>query len=97
MFDLGGIAKVIKKLKKGNAPGKLTIEKSGRKEIRYSYELNEKMAFTFGLTRSSTAKSKSFYYVPRQMGITNKEYQKLHDCPWKKQDYNNKLLELGIV
>ncbi len=98
MFDLKGINRVIKKLKKNdNESGKLKYDDASRDEIRYSYELNGKMAFTFGLTRSSKAKSKKFYYVSTQMGITNKEYRKLYDCPWMKKDYNKKLIESGIV
>jgi hypothetical protein len=97
MFDLKGINKVIAKLKNTEEPGTITYEDAGRKEIRCSYELNGKMAFTFGLTRGSRAKSKKYYYVPRQMGITNKNYRKLHDCPWEKQNYNKELIKLKIV
>lgn len=97
MFDLKGINKVITKLENAEEPGTITYKEAGQKEIRCSYELNGKMAFTFGLTRSSKAKSKNFRYVPRQMGITNKKYRKLHDCPWKKQDYNKELIKLRIV
>ncbi|MHA2054391.1 MAG: hypothetical protein ACW99F_12410 [Candidatus Hodarchaeales archaeon] len=70
------------------------MEKSGRKENRYSYLFNGKMEFTFGITRSSKAGSKKFRYVPRQMGLNNSEYKLLHDCPWNKKDYNNKLINL---
>ena len=97
MLDLKGIKKVIAKLRKTEEPGALTYEDAGRKEIRCSYELNGKMAFTFGLTRSSKAKSKRYHYIPRQLGITNKNYRKLHDCPWKKIHYNKELIKLEIV
>jgi hypothetical protein len=97
MYDLKGIAKVMKKLKKGGGPGEIKYEPGGRKEIRYSYYLHGEMAFTFGLTRSSTAKSKKYYYLPENMGITNGEYRKLHDCPWKKIDLNQKLIESDVV
>ncbi len=97
MFDLKGINKVMAKLRKTKEPGTLTYEDAGRKEIRCSYELNGKMAFTFGLTRSSKAKSKKYYYISQQMHITNKNYRKLHDCPWEKKHYNQKLIELEIV
>jgi hypothetical protein len=53
------------------------------------------MIFTFGITRGTGAKSKKFYYVPEQMRLKNQEYKLLHDCPWSKRDYNNKL-GLGI-
>jgi len=97
MLDLKGIQKVITKLKKGETPGEVKYDTEGRSEIRVSYFLKNKMAFTFGLTRSSKAKSKNYYYIPRQMGISNREYKKLHDCPWDKADYNKKLIETEIV
>ena len=91
MLDLKGIEKSLSKLKSNKEPGLLRREPSGRAEIRYSYVLNEEMVFTFGLTRSSKARSKKYHYVPHQMGLINKEYRMLHDCPWSKADYNNKL------
>jgi len=97
MLDLKGIEATMKKLKKENGPGEVEYTSKGRDEIRYTYYLNEKMAFTFGLTRSSKKKSKIFYYIPQQMGITNGEYRKLHECPWKKRDLNKKLIESSIV
>ena len=97
MHDLKGIEIVMGKLKEKGFPGELTHEPEGRAEIRYEYCLGKKMVFTFGITRSSKAKSKKFYYVPKQMQISGNEYAKLHQCPWKKPDYNNRLVELGIV
>lgn len=94
MLDLKGIHRSLEKLKLRNAPGDLKHVSTGRSEIRYSYFLNEKMVFTFGITRSSKAKSKKFHYVPRQMGLTRQEFKKLHDCPWNKIDYNKKLSEI---
>lgn len=97
MFSLNGVKSVMEKLKKDESPGEVKHIREGRRETRYAYYLNQKMAFTFGLTRSSRSKSKKFYYVPQQMGITNGEYRKLHDCPWQKKELNKKLIELGIV
>jgi len=97
VLDLKGIESTMEKLRRENGPGEIEYISKGRDELRYAYYLNEKMAFTFGLTRSSKKKSKMFYYVPRQMGITNGEYRKLHECPWKKRDLNQKLIESGIV
>ena len=93
MFDLDGIETALHKLKDKNEPGYIEYETGRKKHIRYSYILNEKIAFSFGITRSSKARSKNFYYVATQMGLTNKEYKKLHDCPWKKKDLNKKLKE----
>ena len=93
MLDLKGLKKVVKKLNKDEAPGEIIFDEEGRKEIRVSYLLNEEMRFTFGLTRSSRAKSKRFSYIPRQMGLKTGEYRKLHDYPWTKKDFNRKLLE----
>jgi hypothetical protein len=95
MLDLKGIKKTLKKLKDAEEPGDLLVETSGRKENRYSYLFNGKMEFTFGITRSSKVGSKKFRYVPRQMGLNNSEYKLLHDCPWNKKDYNNKLIDPG--
>ena len=97
MLDLKGIKTVIDKLIKDKELGEIEYEPKGRNEIRYSYYLNERMAFTFGLTRSSKAKSIKYHYVPRQMGVTNGEYRKLYECPWGKKDLNKKLIESGIV
>lgn len=96
-LDLDGIEKVIVKLENDDALGSIERVQAGRAEIRYSYFLKDKMAFTFGLTRSSKAKEKTYYYVPRQMHITNKQYKGLHDCPWSKADYNAHLLSAKIV
>ena len=95
MLDLKGIKKSLKKLKRKNEPGDLKIEEAGRPETRYSYYLDGQMVFTFGLTRSSKAKSKRFRYVPQQMGLTTQEYKNLHDCPWNKRDFNKKIYESG--
>ncbi|MEW6665149.1 MAG: hypothetical protein AB1512_08005 [Thermodesulfobacteriota bacterium] len=97
MLDLRGIERVMEKLRDKNAPGELEYSPEGRSEIRYSYYLNGKMMFTFGLTRGSKAKSKSYYYVPRQMKVNNRGYKDLHDCPWKKFDYNKHLIESMTV
>jgi hypothetical protein len=97
MFDLNGIQTVMDKLKDDKQPGDLEYIKSGKKHMRYIYYFNDKVAFSFGLTRGSKAKSMKFPYVPRQMGLQNKEYKALHDCPWDKSDYNNFLIENEIV
>jgi hypothetical protein len=97
MYDLKGIEAVMGKLKRKEVPGELIHIPEGRAEIRYEYNLGGEMVFTFGLTRSSKAKSKRFPYVHRQMKISGSEYAKLYECPWKKKDYNNRLVELGIV
>lgn len=93
MLDLKGIKKTFKKLSKKNEPGETVIQESGRPENRYSYFLNGKMAFTFGITRGSRGKSIKFRYVPKQMGLSASEYQKLHDCPLSKKEYNEILIE----
>jgi uncharacterized protein YceH (UPF0502 family) len=95
MLDLKGIKKTLKKLKDTDEPGELVVKESGQKENRYSYLFDGKMEFTFGITRSSKAKSKRFSYIPGQMGLKRSEYKLLHDCPMSKKDYNNKLIELS--
>jgi len=97
VLDLKGVEATMQKLKKGDGPGELQYIPEGRDEKRYAYFLNHKMAFTFGLTRSSSAKSKKYYYIPQQMGITKAEYRKLYECPWTKKDLNKKLIESGRV
>jgi len=97
MPNLEGIKKIAAKLNKGDEPGEFHFNTKGRKEIRCSYILNNKMAFTFGLTRSSRAKSIKYHYVPRQMKITKQEYKKLYECPLRKSVYNKKLIESKIV
>jgi hypothetical protein len=94
MLDIKGVEKVMDKLKGKDDPGEFEKTEKGRAEIRYSYYLQGKMVFTFGLTRGSSAKSKKFYYVPRQMLISREEYENLHNCPWSKKDYNNKISNL---
>lgn len=96
MLDLKGIMKSIEKLEDQKEPGKIEIEE-GRKHTRYTYILEGTVAFSFGLTRSSKAKSKTFYYVPQDMGLTMPEYRKLHDCPWTKKNLNEKLIQSGMV
>lgn len=100
MLDLKGIQKTLDKLKRSKVKGEENLGhieciKGGRAEIRYSYYFEREMIFTFGITRGTSAKSKKFYYVPEQMRLKNQEYKLLHDCPWSKRDYNNKL-GLGI-
>lgn len=92
MLDLDGVNKALRKLFRANEDdlGVLTVVEKGRAENRYYYHFNGTMIFTFGITRSSAAKSKKFKYIPRQMGITNQEYKNLHDCPWNKDDYNRR-------
>lgn len=96
MLDLKGIAKSIGKLQDNEEPGEIEIEER-TKHTRYSYILEGTMVFSFGLTRSSKAKSMKFHYVPTNMGINRSEYQKLHDCPWSKKDFNRKAREAGMV
>jgi hypothetical protein len=92
MLDLKGIEKTLVKLKGSKEDaGHIECTTRGRAEIRYSYYFGRDMIFTFGITRGTGAKSKNFYYVPRQMGLKNQEYKLLHDCPWSKKDYNNRL------
>ena len=93
MLDRKGIRKVMKKLENDRDPGEIEHIPEGRKEERYSYFLNGEMKFTFGLTRSSKAKSKRLHYVPTQMHLSTPEYSKLHDCTWYKKDLNKKLNE----
>jgi hypothetical protein len=100
MLDLKGIQKTLDKLKRSKVKGEeelghIECIKGGRAEIRYSYFFERRMIFTFGITRGAGAKSKRFYYVPEQMGLKIQEYKMLHDCPWGKRDYHNKL-GLGI-
>jgi len=100
MLDQKGIKKTLDKLKKFKEEGEedlghIKCVEEGRREIRYYYIFKGEQIFTFGLTRGSSAKSKTFYYVPKQMGLNNQEYKLLHDCPWSKRDYNNKL-GLGV-
>ncbi len=97
MLDLKGIQTSMKKLGDSNVPGEMEHITGERKEIRYTYFFNQKMAFTFGITRSSKVKAKKFHYVPRQMHLTKHEYQELYECPMSKNDYNKKLIDSGIV
>jgi hypothetical protein len=96
MLDLKSIERTLNKLKRSNVKGEenlghIELDDKGRKEIRYSYYFQGKQIFTFGISRGTATKSKKFRYVPRQMGLQNQEYKLLHDCPWSKSDYNNKL------
>jgi len=96
MLDLKGIEKTLNKLKRSNEKGEENLGhikrvERGRAEIRYSYYFQGKQIFTFGISRGTATKSKKFHYVPKQMGLQNQEYKLLHDCPWNKKDYNNKL------
>lgn len=93
-FRLDGIKKVLDKLADNNKPGTVNQVEEGRPEKRVSYKLNGKIVFTFGLTRSSRAKEIKYYYVPRQMHLTNKQYRDLHDCPMSKEKYNKKVQDL---
>ena len=91
MLDLDGIKIVLDKLKDRNEPGELECIESGRREKRYSYYYKGKAIFTFGLTRSSSAKSKQFDYIPGQMCLLRGEYRKMHTCSWYKKQYNDKI------
>lgn len=91
MPNLESIKRVMRKLEKDETPGVVDYQPTGRKEERYSYYLDGEMAFTFGITRSPKAKSKKFYYVSTQMGLTNKEYRDLDECTFFKKDLNEKL------
>ncbi|MCX5847409.1 MAG: hypothetical protein NTW12_13795 [Deltaproteobacteria bacterium] len=91
MLDLDGIKIVFDKLKDKDEPGELECIEGGRKEKRYSYYYKGKAIFTFGLTRSSSAKSKRFNYIPEQMCLLRSEYRKMHDCSWYKKQYNEKI------
>ncbi|MFA6413409.1 MAG: hypothetical protein WCW53_11995 [Syntrophales bacterium] len=91
MLDLDGIKIVFDKLKDKGEPGEFEIIECGKKEKRYSYYYKGKAIFTFGLTRSSSAKSKRFNYIPEQMYLLRSEYRKMHDCSWYKKQYNEKI------
>ena len=86
MLDIDGIKIVLEKLKDKTEPGELKCIEGGRREKRYSYYYKGKLIFTFGLTRSSSAKSKKFGYIPRQMCLLTNEYRKMHDCSWYKKE-----------
>ncbi len=96
MLDLKGILKTLEKLDDQSAPGRIDYHE-GRRHPRYSYVLEGTEVFSFGFTRSSSAKSMEFDYVPRQMGLKRKEYRDLHDCPMTKKQYNEKVIELGWI
>ncbi len=97
MFTESDVHKVMKKFKDETEPGNIFFTKSRGNERRYSYHFQEKLVFTFGLTRSSKATSKKFSYIPRAMKITNKEYRELYKCPWKKRDYNQFITDNEII
>ena len=93
MFNLKDVKFVMDKVRKDAEPGEVLYVPEGRPEIRYEYILDDELAFTFGLTRVSKGKSKQYSYIPRNIGITNKEWRGLRDCSWNKSDLNNKLRE----
>jgi len=83
----------MKKLEKDNAPGEVEYDPSAKKHRRYSYILDGVLQFSFGITRSTRAKSKKRYYFPKQMRLTTKEYRDLDECTFLKQDLNRRLRE----
>lgn len=95
MLSLDGLKIVLDKLKDKSEPGTLECIERRRKEKRISYYYNNKTIFSFGLTRSSSAKSKRFNYIPDQMNLQRSEYRKMHDCSWYKKDYNQKIDSKG--
>lgn len=72
--------------------GKVKFDSSRGNENRYSYYYNNRLVFTFGITRSPRKKSKVFHYVPRQMHLQHHEYRRLYECTMSKRKYNEKLI-----
>lgn len=87
MLDLKGVMVTLEKLRDKNEPGEV-VSTQGANHPIYSYVLNGTEVFAFGITRSSKAKSKRFYYLPQQMGLSRAQYRDLHDCPMSKAEYN---------
>jgi hypothetical protein len=96
MLDLAGVKKTLEKLDDKSLPGHVEYHER-RKHPRYSYVLEGTEVFSFGYTRGSKAKSKELTYVPRQMGLTRGQYRDLHNCPMSKEQYNQKIIELGKI
>jgi hypothetical protein len=89
-----GIVETMEKLENQcengeNVLGDLEFISDRGGEYRYTYRLGKDTVFTFGITRGSNIKEKYFSYVPKQMGLSNSEYNRLHDCPMSKKEYNN--------
>ena len=80
-----------------NIPGEIKYITSRGNENRYSYYYEGKLVWTFGITRSPKKKEIDFKYVPRQMGLNNKEYRELEDCTKTKEDYNKLIIEKGKI
>jgi len=100
MLRIDDIEFCIKKLSKtknskGTISGEIEYIDNRGRENRYSYIYEGKKVWTFGITRGSKKKEKSFGYVPQQIGLNNKEFRKLQDCTITKRDYNELLKERG--
>lgn len=92
MVSIDAIERVLDKLSapKENGievPGEI-VYPTGAKHQRIEYRLCGTAVFSFGLTRSSSRRSKSFWYVPNRMHLSNREFDDLRLCPMTKADYN---------
>ena len=99
---LDGIKKSMNKLNKQYENGETIagniefIENRG-KENRYTYRYLNQTVFTFGYTRGSKKNEIPIRWVPRQMGLTNAEYNKLYDCSLSKKEYNSLMITRGKI
>ncbi len=96
------IVKAMQKLdSKGNSgeeiEGNIKYINDRGKENRYSYYFKNKLVFTFGITRGKGQKDENYGYVPRQIGINNGEFERLHICTMSKEEYNKSLKESGKI
>ena len=86
---LEGVNKSMEKLNDPAQDGEVRFEESRGNENRYSYRYKNKLIFTFGYTRGSRKKEVDLSYVPRQMGLVNKDYFLFEECFRSKEWYND--------
>jgi hypothetical protein len=71
--------------------GKIVYKDDRGNENRYAYYYKKTLVFSFGMTRGYKKKENDYWYVPRQMGLTNKQFNELHNCTMSKKQYNEHL------
>lgn len=77
--------------------GEIEFKDNRGKENRFTYWYKGRKVFTCGISRGSRKRAKNYWYVPEQMGLTNKEFKLLRECPMSKREYNEKMIEQGKI
>ncbi len=77
--------------------GEIIFTDNRGKENRITYFYKREKVFTCGISRGSKKRAKSYWYVPEQMGLTNKEFRALSECPMSKREYNEKMIKEGKI